>query len=262
MTSIRLGAVSYLNTRPLVYGLERYGDRFTVRFDVPAVCAALLHAGDIDVGLVPSIEYAAGDYRLVPNVSIASHGAVASVALFSTRPVDRIRSIALDRSSRTSIALLRILCVDRFAIEPDFLTSEPDLESMLARADAALLIGDVALFADHERLGLQKTDLGQEWTEMSGLPFVYACWTGREGALNGDEVALLQEIKAAGESHIDDIARQEAPGDKQRAASIAHYLRHNIHYAFGEPERAALRLFFERAAALGVIPGVPAIRLY
>lgn len=259
---ITLGAVSYLNTRPLVYGLERYRDRFSVRFDVPAVCAALLHAGDVDVGLVPSIEYGAGDYRLVPGASIASNGTVASVALFSRQPIERIRSIALDRSSRTSVALLRVLCADRFRIAPSFLTCDPDIDAMLARADAALIIGDVALFTDHARLGLVKTDLGAEWTALSGLPFVYACWTGRAGVLTAGDVAILQQARAEGEAHIDDIARLEAPGDAARAAAIARYLRDNIQYAFGEAEQAGLRRFYERAAALGIIPHAPPIRLY
>lgn len=259
---VRLGAVSYLNTRPLVYGLDRHADRFSVRFDVPSICGALLHAGAVDVGLVPSIEYSAGDYRLVPAVSIASCGEVASVALLSARPIDRIRTVALDRSSRTSIALLRVLCADRFGIAPSFETHEPDIERMLARSDAALVIGDVALFADPERLGLEKTDLGAEWTAMTGLPFVYACWTGRPGALTAADVETLESVRADGESHIDDIATSEAPGDAPRARVIARYLRDNIRYAFGEAEQAGLRHFFERAAALGVIARAPAIRLY
>src|SRR5688500_681507 len=112
--TIRLGAVSYLNTRPLVYDLERQTHRFTIRFDVPAKCAELLHAGDVDLGLIPSIEYPGHDYCIVPDVSIASDGPVASVAIFSKVPTENIRSIALDTSSRTSIALLRVLCVRLF----------------------------------------------------------------------------------------------------------------------------------------------------
>jgi chorismate dehydratase len=262
MRRIRLGAVSYLNTKPLVYGLDRLGEAFDVRFDVPSVCSALLHAGDVDLGLVPSIEYAAGDYRLVPGVSIASSGEVASVALFSRVPIDRIRSIALDRSSRTSIALLRVLCADRFGIAPSFETMAPDADAMLRRADAALIIGDVALFLDHERLGVAKTDLGAEWTAMTGLPFVYACWTGRPGAADAAAVAALRKAREEGEAHIDAIARAEAPDSEGRARAIADYLRHNIRYDLGEAEQEGLRRFYERAAAVGVIDRAPAVRLY
>jgi chorismate dehydratase len=257
-----LGAVSYLNTRPLVYGLERHPERFAIRFDVPAVCAELLHEGRVDLGLVPSIEYAAGEYCLVPGASIASNGPVASVALFSPMPLERVRSIAVDRSSRTSVALLRVLCADRFGITPSLDVQPPDLQAMLARADAALVIGDIALFTDHERLGLEKIDLGAQWTAMTGHPFVYACWTGREGAADADDVALLQQARAEGEAQIDAIARAESPGDAARAAVIARYLRDNIQYGFGEAEQQGLQRFYERAAALGIIARAPRIRLY
>jgi chorismate dehydratase len=261
MTPIRLGAVSYLNTRPLVDGLDQI-DRFAVRFDVPSVCAALLHSGDVDLGLVPSIEYANGDYRLVPGVSIASLGEVASVALYSPHPIDRVRSIALDLSSRASVALTRVLCATRFHIAPSFQSAAPDLDAMLARADAALIIGDNALFLDHESRGLTKIDLGAEWTAMTGLPFVYACWTGRPGAVGPDEVSALRRARERGEANIDAIARAESPGDAARAAVIARYLRHNIRYDFGEAEQAGLARFYELATAAGVIERAPAIRLY
>jgi chorismate dehydratase len=122
---IRLGAVSYLNTRPLVYDLDR-DSRFSVRFDVPAQCAALLHANEVDLGLIPSIEYVGHDYRIVPGISIASDGPVASVALFSKVRTKDIRSIALDTSSRTSQALLRVLCARRFEIDPRYVDRPPD----------------------------------------------------------------------------------------------------------------------------------------
>ena len=126
MSVVRLGAVDYLNARPLVYGLELRSDLFSLRFDVPSKCAALLHEGSIDVGMIPSIEYVRGsDYRIVPSLGIISDGPVASVALFTMRPMDGIRSIAADTSSRTSYALLRILCVERFGIDPDFQPMAP-----------------------------------------------------------------------------------------------------------------------------------------
>jgi chorismate dehydratase len=259
MTCVRLGAVSYLNARPLVYGLERSAGRFSVRFDVPSVCAALLHSGDIDVGLIPSIEYAGGDYRIAPGAAVASSGPVASVALFSTRPVDAVRTIALDSSSRTSVTLLRVLCADWFHIQPSFETAAPDLEHMLERADAALVIGDVALFAEHERLGLSKIDLGAEWTAMTRLPFVYAFWAGRPGAISSADVDVLTRARAEGEAHVAAIAQEAAPGDEGRQRKIAGYLRDNIRYDLGEAEQAGLRRFFERAAAIGAIgqPSVP-----
>jgi predicted solute-binding protein len=160
---VRLGAVSYLNVRPLVDGLDAHPD-VTLRFDVPSTCAALLADGTIDLGMVPSITFAdrPGD-RIVPGIAIASDGPVASVALFTRVPIARVRSIALDTSSRTSAMLVRILCARRFGVTPTFAPHAPDLTSMLATADAALVIGDQALFVDHRALGAEKIDLGQRY---------------------------------------------------------------------------------------------------
>jgi len=145
MSPVRLGAVSYLNTKPLVHGLEEQSALFSLRFDVPAQCAALLHEGRVDLGLIPAIEYLRGDYRIVPGVAIGSKGAIASVAIFSRVPVDKVTTLALDISSRTSVALTRILCARRWHIAPKVTPAEPDLRAMLTRADAALIIGDPAL---------------------------------------------------------------------------------------------------------------------
>ena len=149
MPLVCLGAVSYLNARPVVFGLESSPD-FAVRFDVPSQCAELLHAGAIDVGLIPSIEYLrprgrTAPYAIVPDLAIASNGPVASVAIFTTRPMADVRSIALDTSSRTSVALVRVLCPRVFGIRPGLNHQAPDLGGMLAQCDAALIIGDNAL---------------------------------------------------------------------------------------------------------------------
>src|SRR3954453_5451435 len=115
---LRLGAVSYLNTKPLVYGLDAHPDQFDVRFDVPAKCAELLHENKVDLGLIPAIEYLRGDYAIVPNIAIASDGDVATVAVFTRQPMDRVKTLALDLSSRTSVALTRVLCANRWGIAP------------------------------------------------------------------------------------------------------------------------------------------------
>lgn len=259
---IRLGAVSYLNTRPLVYGLERETDRFDLRFDVPAKCAELLHANEVDLGLIPSIEYPGHDYRIVPGVSIASDGPVASVAIFSKVPTDRIRAIALDTSSRTSVALLRVLCARWFAIAPQFVPMPPDFNRMLRECDAALVIGDNALFADHEALGLDKVDLGEEWIGMTGRPFVYAFWAGRAGVVGPDSVLALQRARDRGLTATDTIGRDVFPGDPERAARAGVYLRENVKYALGEPEIAGLRQFYQLAAEVGVLASADTPRFF
>ncbi len=240
----RLGAVCYLNARPLVYGLDR-DPRFAVRNDVPSLCADLLLAGEIDLGLIPAFEYArVGDYLAVPDIAIASDGAVDSVALFTTRPIEDVRSIALDTSSRTSANLVRLLCAARFGIAPAFRPAAPDLKAMLHDADAALLIGDPALFTDPDTLGVQKIDLGVEWKAMTGLPFVWAFWTGRPGSASPAVCAALRETRDRGLAAVDDIARQHAQADPAKQALIARYLRQAILFDFHGPFVEGLRTYY------------------
>lgn len=252
---IRLGAVGYLNARPLTWALDRAPERWQIRYDVPAVCSALLAAGEVDLGLVPSIDYLqAPDYRLVPGVGIGSRGPVASVALFTRRPIEAVRRIALDTSSRTSVALVKVLCRHRFHIEPEFVPHGPDLGAMTRGSDAALLIGDPALEADPAAFGLRKIDLGAEWTAMTGLPFIYAAWTGRPEALEPRRVAELQQAQADGVAAIDAIAAEFGQGDQRRVQRAAAYLRDNVRYGLGTDEAAGLQLFLDYAAELGLGP--------
>jgi len=252
---IRIGAVGYLNARPLTWALDAQTDRWAIRYDLPAVCSALLDEGDVDLGLVPSIDFLQEpDYRLVPGVGIGSRGPIASVALFTRVPVERIQSIALDTSSRTSVTLIRVLCKHRFAITPEFVALGPDLKSMVMAADASLLIGDPAFEADHLALGLRKVDLGEEWTAMTGLPFIYAAWTGRSGAVSQAEVEALQRAQQVGVESVDAIAAEYGRGDARRTARAAAYLRDNVKYGLGVDEAKGLQLFLNYAADLGLAP--------
>lgn len=249
---VRLGAVDYLNARPLVYGLELRPSLFSLRFDVPSKCAALLHERAIDVGMIPTIEYLRrSEYLIVPHVGIISDGPVASVALFSNVPVGAIRTIAADTSSRTSNALLRILCSEVFGIDPAFEPMRPDVAGMLRRADAALVIGDPCLFFDHSATGVAKVDLGEQWTQFTGLPFVWAFWAGRPGVVSRDAVAALVHARNEGVRASDAIA--DAYCGPDRAALGRRYLRDNISYTLGEREQAGLRRYFELAGKHGVV---------
>jgi chorismate dehydratase len=267
MTPVRIGSVSYLNARPLVFGLDG-SPRFALRYDLPSECARLLMAGEIDVGLVPSIEFLReATYRIVPDLAITSSGPVASVALFTKRPMSEVRSIVMDTSSRTSVALVRILCARSFKIDPVINACAPDLDAMLARADAALVIGDVALLADPARVrrperepaegwhGVQKIDLGEAWTSLTGLPFVWAAWVGREGALSADDIEALKEARDAGVKSADVISQDYFPDSPDHRGLAARYLRNNIKYYLGHHERAGLELFFRYAAEVGAAPG-------
>ena len=252
---VHIGAVGYLNARPLTWALDADPQRWAIRYDLPSVCSSLLHAGQVDLGLVPSIDYLQDPaYRFVPGVGIGSRGPVASVALYTRVPVERIRSIALDTSSRTSVTLIRVLCKHRFGVAPEFVAHGPDLAAMVATADAGLLIGDPAFEADHDGLGLRKVDLGEEWTAMTGLPFVYAAWTGRAGAVTDADVEALQEAAQIGVRSVDAIAAEYGRGDAGRAARAAAYLRDNVKYGLGPDEAAGLQLFLNYAADLGLAP--------
>lgn len=264
MRPLRLGAVSYLNTKPLVYGLEAIPGQFDIRFDVPAKCATLLHEGQVDVGLIPAIEFLRGaeDYWMVPGAAIASEGEVASVAVFSKKPIDQVASIALDLSSRTSVALTRIMCARRWGIEPVFTPAEPDLAAMLARTDAALVIGDPAMAIDAGALGLQKIDLGAEWHALTGLPFVYAMWTGRQGAASPAQCAALRTAREQGEANLPRIAERVGAGDAGVADRALRYLRDNLKYGLGEREAAGLRRFHELGVELGLAPALKPLNFY
>ncbi len=261
MGGIRIGAVSYLNARPLTWALDRDRERWFIRYDLPARCAALLHAGDTDLGVIPSIEYLRGDYRIVPGVGIGSRGAIASVALFATREPKDIRTVALDTSSRTSVALLKVLLANHFRVTPELKPHAPDLRSMLRACDGALLIGDPAL-ETHVGTGVMKFDLGEAWTAMTGLPFIYACWTGRPGVLTGDDVRALQAAQAEGVEAADEIAREYAGLDEPRVARAAAYLRDNCRYGLGADEAAGLRTFFRLAVEIGIFPETREVRFY
>jgi chorismate dehydratase len=259
VTPVRLGAVGYLNARPLVYGLDRE-PRFALRYDIPSECARLLHAHSIDVGLIPSIEYLRGPqpYAFVPGPAVTSRGAVASVAIYTRVEPGDIRTIAMDTSSRTSVALSMVLLRRTFGVAPAAMPMAPDLDAMLARADAALIIGDIALFLNPQSAvgsresAIRKIDLGALWTQETGLPFVYAVWAGWPGAITAEDVRLLQRARDRGVAESDEVARSYYPDEPGLQAVARRYLRDNIRYVLGDEELEGLRTFYRYAAELGL----------
>jgi chorismate dehydratase len=267
---IRLGAVSYLNTRSLTVGLDGADSPFELHHDLPARCAADLQAGSIDVGLIPVIEYARQDphYWIVPGISIASRGEVLTVRLFYRGELAEIKRVAVDTSSRTSVALLTVLLREQFGLNPEQVAAAPDLDAMLHHADAALLIGDpvlplVAQDAVAENAApRQSLDLGQQWTMMTGKPFVFAFWAGRQGAMGPGHVARLQQARLAGSACLPQIAatfQRERAGD---AALYERYLRDHIRHDLGADELDGLQEFYRLAAVHGVIDAEPGLRFY
>ena len=257
--TLRLGVVSYLNAAPLAHGLDAERS-FSLERALPSRIAERLHAEEIDGGTIPSIEYARGSFEVVPGVAIASRGPVRSVMLFLRRRLEDVRSVGLDTSSRTSAALTRVLLRARLGRDPEYVPMAPDVHAMLERCDAGLVIGDPALYYEG---GSARLDLGEAWRELTGLPFVWAFWAGRPGAVSAGEVRRLQRALADGLAALPEIARAWSGGSPQREALSVSYLRDNMAYALGEAEqRAALREFYARAHALGLIPRIPEIRFY
>jgi chorismate dehydratase len=256
--AVRLGAVSYLNAEPHVFGLEQ-DTGFRIERDVPSRVARRLHAGEVDLGIIPSIEYAFGPYAIVPGAAIASRGPVGSVCLFHRGQLERVRRVALDTSSRTSAALVRVLLRERLGRDPQYVPMGPGLVDMLAVADAALLIGDPAL---DEEGDFVKLDLGAEWYRLTGLPFVFAFWAGREGAVNPAGVRRLQAALASGCAQLERIAERKADGVPGRAARYGAYLREKIVFELGQAEQEGLREFYRRARQLALIPAVPELRFH
>ena len=258
----RLGAVPYLNTRPLVFALERDPAPFALSYSVPSRCARELAAGTIDVGVIPAIEYARSPhpYWIVPDIAIGSQGSVLTVRLFCRRPLPQVERIALDTSSRTSVALLSILLRERFALTPQLIEAPPDLEAMLECADAALLIGDQVF--PHLDRDVESLDLGREWTAMTDLPFVFAFWAGRQQALTPVQVQQLQRAKDQGVCQVPSIAAAYSRECGGSLEFYERYLTHHIRFDLDEAAQAGLQLFYQLAHRHGLIDAVPPLRFY
>ena len=263
---LRVGAVSFLNTKPLIYPLlnEEIESDIALSADVPSRIATLLSKNELDVGLIPIVEYFRSNpsdtpYCILPDMSIASHGCVRSIQLFSRVPIQEIRRIALDVNSRSSVALLKILLAEKYRISPAFTTCAPTVSPSTAlqnRQDppfeAVLLIGDSAL--RHLGSTQYSVDLGEAWHKLTGLPFVYACWVARQEADLGDLPQVLVESKARGIAQIPEIARIEAKKLGLPEALCRDYLQHCIKYDLDESAINGIELFYKYAVKNSLSP--------
>jgi chorismate dehydratase len=254
---LRIGAVTYLNTKPLIHDLEELAPEAELVLEVPSKLSDLLDQGRLDVALIPVIEYfRSGRYSLVPDIAIASDGPVLSVTLFSRVPWTQLRRVALDEGSRTSAALTQILLRKRYGIAPEVAPLPLAAPAEEADADAVLLIGDRAMRACLPGFA-HAFDLGQEWHDWTGLPFVYAVWAVRPGADLGPVEAALHEAKRRGCARIGPIAHREAPLLGLDAGFCRRYLANIIRFDLGPHELAGLRHFYGLACELDLArPGV------
>ncbi len=254
----RVSVVQYLNTAPLVWGMIHgsYGDRFDLSFTTPACCADHLRAGRADVGIIPSIEYQRiDDLKLLPGISIASKKRVRSVLLLTRIPIEQVRTVALDTSSRTSAALVEVLLRKFYRLDVATRPASPDPEAMLRASDAALLIGDPALvYSGNARV----YDLAEEWRRFTGLPFVFAVWAYRPGpALDPKSLTRdFRDSRDEGLAHVEDIAAEWAPRLGLTADAVKVYLTENIDYTLDEENLEGLQLFYRLAREVGATPAV------
>jgi chorismate dehydratase len=280
VSRLRVAAIHFLNPAPLMWdfdhdpGRQRLSDHYQIESMTPSACAARLQSGAADLGLVPVAALAAvPGLRIAPGCAIASKGAIRSILLVAKGGADlaSTRTVAADSSSRASLAYLQILFARFWKASPRYLQHPPDLEQMLAHADAALLIGDPALLALENRAAreartgerLNYIDLGLVWRQWTGLPWVSAVWAIRGDAVNGNSALArrvasdLLDSRDAGLAHREDLVCEWAPRLGIPQTTIRTYLNDNIHYVLDEECRAGLECFFALAAECGALSSVP-----
>lgn len=281
MQKLRISVVQYLNTAPLVWGFTNgpLAGKYDLSFTVPSQCSEALRTGAADIAIIPAIEYQRIPGLVVlPNLAIASQNCVRSLLIIAKRPIEQVRRIALDRSSRSTQALTRILASEHWKIRPEFIELEPDLKVMLEKADAAMLIGDPALrnsiaiekdsvvslegraVCKAAALGLASPeilhlyDVVGEWRKFSGLPAVMAVWAARPETITPEVLADFAASRDFGMKHIAAISAEAARELDLPQKALESYLLDNIDFTLGEENRRGLKRYFQEAAELGLIP--------
>jgi chorismate dehydratase len=268
MPRLRISAISYLNTAPLMWDFENteVGSQFNISYTIPSDCAHALAEGSADIGIIPAAAYTTvPDLLILPDVAIAAKRAVRSILLVSKVPIHKIRSVALDTSSMTSVALTKVILHRWFGAKHHFASMRPELPQMLDRHDAALLIGDPALQVDRSKY--HTYDLAEEWISRTGKPFVFAFWAVRRAALENMEPSLdLAGIFQRSRTHglepgsVDQIARSWAARLGLRENDVKTYLLENIHYYLDSACLEGLRLFYRYAQMCDALPEAPELR--
>lgn len=283
MSKLRISIVEYLNTAPLVWGFTDgpLTGKYELSFTVPSQCAEALRRGDVDIAIIPAIEYQRMEgMAVIPGISIAAKTDVRSLLVVAKRPIEMAQRIALDTSSRSSAALVRLLAAEYWKIKPEFVDAAPNPSEMLRQADAALVIGDPALRValkmdalsgkapsgeqccqgDPDELpvpGFETIfvyDVAYQWREMTGKPCVLALWAGRRDALNPEVVADFEASKRYGLSRVREISEGASIKLDLPPRALERYLTGHINFDLDEENLAGLRLYFEKAAAAGLIP--------
>lgn len=265
MRRLRISAISYLNTAPLMWDFE-HGEasrQFDISYTLPSGCARSLAEGTADIGIIPAAAYAQiPGLQILPDIAIASRRAVRSILLVSNVPLAQIRTIALDTSSMTSVALTKVLFEKWLGSGRTFTSVAPDVEKMLADFDAGLVIGDPALQVDRSRY--HTLDLAEEWIRRTGKPFVFAFWAVRGAARRDADPALdLAAVFRDSRDHglqpqnLEQIVREWAPRLGLCESGVRQYLTESIHYQLDAGCLEGLGLFYQYAAEIGALPAAP-----
>ncbi len=269
MKRLRISAISYLNTAPLMWDFEHAdavspaSSDFDISYTIPSQCAASLRDGSADIGIIPAAAYASiPDLAILPGVAIASRRAVRSILLVSKVPLEKIQTVALDTSSMTSVALIKVLFAKWWGGSRRFVPMAPDIEQMLKINDASLVIGDPALKIDRSRYITY--DLAEEWIRLTGKPFVFAFWAVRQPALKDspndlDLATTFQDSRDHGllPESLDRIARDWAPRLSLSEGEVKSYLTKNIHYSLDQDCLDGMHLFYQYAQECGTLPAAP-----
>lgn len=283
MDSLRISIVQYLNTVPLVRGFTHgpLRGKYKLSFTVPSQCAEALRSGAADVAIIPAIEYQRiPNLMILPDLAIASKKSVRSLLLVSKKPIREVTRIALDRTSRSTQTLVRILCAMHWHIAPEFFEADPDLASMLDRADAAMLIGDPALRLAitsrtkakrdvsgewlipaslaglSEPTGLFLFDIVEKWRAMTNLPAVLAVWAARREVVTPEVVQDFHDSLAFGLQQLDAIVTESAAEMNFPPSDLRRYFTENIDYRLDEENLRGLTRYYSHAAQLRLIPKV------
>ena len=268
MKKLRISAISYLNTAPLMWDFEHgeAGRQFEISYTVPSACANTLAKGSADIGIIPAAAYAQiPALQVLPDIAIASRRPVRSILLVSKAPLEKIGTVALDTSSMTSVALTKVLFEKWLGGGREFTPMAPDVETMLAEHDAALVIGDPALKIDRSRY--LTLDLAEEWIRYTGKPFVFAFWAVRGAALGESDPELdLPKVFRDSRDHglqtssLNQIAGEWAPKLAISASDVRSYLTENTYYHLDSGCLEGLRLFYRYAAEVGALPAAPELQ--
>ncbi len=266
MSRLRISAISYLNTAPLMWDFEHEhgeaGPDFDISYTIPSACARAVAEGTADIGIIPAAAYTTTpDLVIIPDIAIAAQRAVRSILLVSKMPIEQARTVALDTSSMTSVALTKILFAKWLGGARDYSPMTPNLDTMLASCDAALLIGDPALQVDRTRYAT--LDLAEEWIARTGKHFVFAFWAIRRQSLAGRNAAAIQDAFKRSRDHglqadhLEAIAQEWAPRLGLTLEMVRTYLVHNIHYFLDPPGLEGLKLFYSLGVEIGALPQAP-----